>query len=261
MLALIISIATFFAVTSTFQPGSSLSTSTLSGNPIVIRNITYCNIDNYPEQMDIYIPSPNLSDSADPVAMYVHGGGWINGSKTTDWEGVFPLLLSNGFIVASIDYFMPLPSPAFPLNVEDLACAARFLRSNAAHYHIDPNHIGLLGDSAGGNLVSLEALAAINGSFDKVGQYTNYSSQVQAVVDAFGPANLTDPSFNQNSIATRYTSNDINLTQFVFGGSYANLISASPTSYASSERAPPLPYSARRERHPSSTIAIGNALQ
>ncbi|MGI0084806.1 MAG: hypothetical protein ACREBQ_06960, partial [Nitrososphaerales archaeon] len=66
LLALIISIATFFAVTSTFQPGSSLSTSTLSGNPIVIRNITYCNIDNYPEQMDIYIPSPNLSDSADP---------------------------------------------------------------------------------------------------------------------------------------------------------------------------------------------------
>ena len=233
------------------SPGMSTTTmvtgvtSFFPSGDMVIRNITYCNIDNYPEQMDIYLPSNVLNGSTStgtlyPVIMYVHGGGWINGSKDANWENMFPILLSNKYIVASINYLMPQPSPSFPLNIEDVACAVRFLRSSANQFHIDPGRIGLLGDSAGGNLVALQGVSSVNRTFDDVGQYTQYSSQVQAVVDAFGPANLTDPSFADNPIVTGYTIYRINLTQFVFGGSYANLVRASPVDYApSSTQMPP----------------------
>lgn len=208
-----------------------------------IQNINYCNIDNYSEQMDIYLPENvfNNSNVLDPLVIYVHGGGWINGSKNQDWNGIFPMLLQNRFIVASINYFMPSSASVqygFPLNVEDVACAVRYLRDNGMNYHIDSRHIGLLGDSAGGNLVSLEALSAMNGTFDNVGQYTGYSSQVQAVADAFGPANLTDPSFIDNYIIKSYTDHHLNLVKVVFGNNLTDLLRASPVNFVKAH-APP----------------------
>jgi acetyl esterase/lipase len=219
------------------------TTSTLSNGVVAIRNITYCNIDKYPERMDIYLPKGALSSGISyPTVMLVHGGAWINGSRGTVpivlSSNESPVLSSYGFIVASIDYFLPPPSPAFPLNIEDVACAVRFLRYSAAQYHIDPNRIGLLGQSAGGHLVSLEALSAMNGTFDNAGQYTGYSSRVEAVVDEFGPANLTDPSFINNPVVLSYTVHRINLIQFVFGGKYTNLILASPVNYVASGEPP-----------------------
>jgi acetyl esterase/lipase len=167
-------------------------------NVKVIDNVTYCTIGSRAEKLDAYLPNAGNIASSYPVVVFVHGGGWVGGDKSADWNNIFQMLVSNGYIVASINYFLAPSNPpphGFPLNVEDVACAVRFLRANAGKFHIDANHIGLLGDSAGSNLVALESLSALNGTFDNVGQYTQYSSRVQAVVDEFGPANLTDPAF------------------------------------------------------------------
>jgi acetyl esterase/lipase len=215
---------------------AAITTSLADGGEEII-NLTYCDIANQPEQMDVYFPpgvEPNDNTSASssyPAVLYVNGGAWIISTKTINWFNMFSLLSSNGFIVASIDYAMPPPSPSFPANIEDVACAVRFLRFDSARLRVDPNRIGLLGDSSGGHLVALEALSSANNRTFDVGPYTQYSSRVQAVVDAFGPANLTDPSFLGTTIDSQIRLRQVNLTQLVFGGSMANLARASPVNY------------------------------
>jgi len=70
----------------------------------------------------------------------------------------------------------------------------RYLRANAAHYYIDPDHIGAIGGSAGGQLVAL--LGATNGrpEFEGAGTDASASSAVQAVVDIDGLADFTGPA-------------------------------------------------------------------
>jgi acetyl esterase/lipase len=227
----------FFAST-----GTNNTTTVLDG--VKIQNVAYCNIGGDSEQMDIYLPTSvsNGTLKAASTVIYVHGGGWVYGDKSDNWQGIFPMFLASNFVVVSINYFMPqttVPPYGFPTNVEDVACAVRFLRANANQYHIDPQHIGLLGTSAGGNLASLEAVSALNGTFDSVGQYTSFSSQVEAVVDGFGPANLTDPIFSSESLLRDYGPAHYNLLEDVFANSSKNMIQASPADYVVSSKAPP----------------------
>ena len=67
----------------------------------------------------------------------------------------------------------------------------RFLHAYSAALRIDPGRIGTWGSSAGGHLVSLLGLAGPAAGFD-VGHYAGQSSRVEAVVDMFGPSDLTD---------------------------------------------------------------------
>lgn len=221
-------------------------------NAVEIHNVTYCVVGGIAEQMDIYLPTSvtNRTLNIAPTVVYVHGGGWVLGNKNSDWKGIFPMLLGSNFVVVSINYFMPstsVPPYGFPMNVEDVACALRFLRSNASKYHIDPQHIGLLGDSAGGNLVSLEAVSAIN-AFDTQGQYTGYSSQVQAVVDGFGPANITDPPFFNEALLRDYGPAHYNILADVFANNQTLMAEASPADYFSIIQCTSLSYIAGRKR-------------
>jgi acetyl esterase/lipase len=241
-------------ISSSLAPSENATTVFLSNGDEEIVNLTYCDIANQPEQMDVYLPAgvttggngsettTASSSPVDPAVLYINGGAWMISSKSVNWLDMFTLLTGEGYVVASINYAMPPPSPSFPANIEDVACGVRFLRFEAAWLHIDPAHIGLLGDSSGGNLAALEALssAAANGTFDQVGQYTQYSSRVQAVVDAFGPANLTDPSFLGTTINSQIRLRGENLTQYVFGGTMTNLARASPVDYVNTSiGAPP----------------------
>src|ERR1035437_5537778 len=126
---------------STTSSSEGAITTFLSNGDQEIINLTYCDIANQPEQMDVYCPSgvtPNdNTSSVYPLVLYVNGGAWIISSNTVNWLDMFPLLTSTGYIVASMNYAMPPPSPSFPSNIEDVACAVRFLRFDAARLHID----------------------------------------------------------------------------------------------------------------------------
>jgi acetyl esterase/lipase len=150
-----------------------------------LKTVTYCN----GFQMDIYTPIG--TNHPVPVVEYVHGGGWSWGSRTTfistEARTAVNLLLSKGFIVTSIDYQLGKSgNRRYPDNIMDVTCSIRFLRTYANTYKIDPKHIGLFGDSAGGQLVSLAGLAGDARVFHN-GVYPGVSSRVQAVEDLFGP--------------------------------------------------------------------------
>jgi acetyl esterase/lipase len=160
--------------------------------------VAYCKRNGVALKMDIYFPK-QAKDVAMPIVVYVHGGGWIAGSKGRG-PGMSdtPALLERGFVVAAVNYRLA-PKYKFPVQIEDVKCAIRFLRAHALPLHIDPKRIGAWGSSAGGHLVALLGLTDASAGFD-VGEYLDQSSRVQAVVDMFGPTNLMTWSRGTNGV-------------------------------------------------------------
>ena len=128
--------------------------------------------------LDMYLPVQTPPHPL-PVVMWVHGGGWNAGSKER-----CPLvwLVDAGYAVASIDYRL-VPEATWPAQVADCRAAVRWLRANAAKYHLDPDCIAAAGSSAGGHL------AALLGTADPPASEAT-SSRVQAVCDWYGPSDL-----------------------------------------------------------------------
>jgi acetyl esterase/lipase len=117
--------------------------------------------------------------------VYVHGGGWIDGNKTTssnDW------LVEAGFVTASIDYRLTNVA-GFPAQIHDVKAAVRWMRANAVHYGVDADRIGVWGSSAGGHLSALCAVTNDDLWFDGEGN-EGYSSAVQAAVPICPPTDF-----------------------------------------------------------------------
>jgi acetyl esterase/lipase len=214
------------------NPGADLQAPTaIDPNKLgtVDRDVTYGTADGVALKMDVYYPE--AAEGAVPAVIYVHGGAWIGGDKR---EGAgateIPELISRGYLVAAVNYRLA-PEYKFPAQIEDVKCAVRFLRANAATYGIDPGHIGAWGRSAGGHLVALLGVTDVNAGFEGSGGYANQSSRVQAVVDMFGPTDLT----------AIFQGADPQLLQAVFGTTNRNsdtVKRASPVTWVSSDDPP-----------------------
>ncbi|MDE1851650.1 MAG: alpha/beta hydrolase [Candidatus Micrarchaeota archaeon] len=150
----------------------------------MIGNIKYCSFDSHNYSLDLYMPVSQLQEQR-PLIIYVHGGAFTSGDKNNSvGNQIFPYLVSNGFVVASIDYGL-LQNDTIVQEIEETKCSIRFLRVNARLYGIDPQQIGIWGASAGGYLATITGTTNSISSFNQ-GQYLNYSSNVSAVCDWFG---------------------------------------------------------------------------
>jgi acetyl esterase/lipase len=186
------------------------------------RNLTYCNS----QTLDLYIPRAVVSRPL-PIAMYVHGGGMTAGDKS-DLNPVFlDTLASAGYAVVSVNYRLA-PQFRFPAQIRDVKCAIRYLRAKAPRYGLDGSEIFAFGTSVGGQLVALAALTGPDSAFD-VGPYATEPSNLIAVADMFGPANLVEH-------ASGFTPSGI---QQVFGtNDHRSLALASPTHFVAPNSPP-----------------------
>jgi acetyl esterase/lipase len=148
--------------------------------------------------LDIY--HPKVAKQFYPVIIVIYGSAWYgNNLKETIVSNLGKALLDSGFAIVTPNH-RSSNEAKFPAQINDIKAVIRFIRANASKYNIDTSFIGITGFSSGGHLASLagtsghikkitigSATANIEGS---VGQYTNFSSTVDAVVDWFGPTNF-----------------------------------------------------------------------
>lgn len=136
--------------------------------------------------LDLLLPDP-APDRPVPVVIYLHGGGWRFGQRS---EAMYPwlntLLAAHGFATAAVTYRLTDEAP-FPAQIHDAKAAVRWLRANAETYGLDPDRIGVWGDSAGGQLASLLGVTAGRSELEGVADNPHQpgagqSSAVQAVV-------------------------------------------------------------------------------
>lgn len=149
------------------------------------RNIRYVPDGDAAQALDLYLPE-QPGDKPLPLLVWVHGGGWRGGSKA---GCLFTFLLPHGYAVASVEYRFSQKA-LFPAQIQDCQAAIRWLRANAKAYNIDPERIGVGGDSAGGHLVALLGTAGGSKAFAPIGGNENQSDRVQAVCDFYGPADF-----------------------------------------------------------------------
>lgn len=150
------------------------------------RNIPYVVNGHRNQVLDLFRPQP-LAGKPLPLVIWIHGGAWLAGSQANP-----PVLylVTNGFAVASIQYRFSQDA-IWPAQAHDCKAAIRFLRANAGKYNLDPDHFGVGGDSAGGHLAAFVGTSGdVKAMEGDLGNPT-VSSRVQAVVDWFGPTDLS----------------------------------------------------------------------
>lgn len=153
-----------------------------------IKNIEYKNVDSTSLQLDIY-KLKDLKELA-PVMIFIHGGSWRSG-KRGDYLPYLIDYAKKGFVTVTVSYRL-IKKATFPAAVQDVNCAVRWIRSNAAEYGIDSERMVLIGGSAGGHLAMMVGYAGDEPLFNgdcSVGK----SSGVKAVINLYGPGDLTTP--------------------------------------------------------------------
>ena len=103
---------------------------------------------------DFYLPKGR---SKAPVLVAIHGGGWQVGARDF-YKNWGPLLARNGYALFAIEYRLAKQG-VYPAAVYDAKAAVQFVRGKAGEFDLDPDRIGLIGDSAGAHLSALVALA------------------------------------------------------------------------------------------------------
>lgn len=149
------------------------------------RDIVYATMDGHELKLDIAYPKDNKGNLR--AVVYFHGGGWEAGDKEADRAITFA---KNGLVGIAIQYRLSGVAQ-FPAAVNDCKTAVRWTRVNAKKYGINPDKIGVMGESAGGHLAALVGMSNGDSYLEGNGPYKEYSSNVQAVVDCFGPTDLT----------------------------------------------------------------------
>ena len=164
-------------------------------------NLAYAN-QSPSQQLDIYLP--NEGDGPFPVIVSIHGGAFMMGDKADGQLKPMLAGLKRGYAVVSINYRMS-GEAIFPALVLDVKAAIRWIKANATQFHLKKDAIAVWGGSAGGYLCAMEGLTGGKPIFEDLNMgNAQENSQVQAVVDWFGPINFLtmDPQLQESGNGT-----------------------------------------------------------
>ena len=145
-----------------------------------IPDVQYGDADNPYQRLDAYLPDVRSSNTK--VIVYIHGGSWVQGDKTEFPKPLIEELVGKRkYALASLNYRLVKDGKnIFPAQIEDIQKALSFISAHAGEYKYDGNSFALIGASAGAHLAMLYAYG-----YDSL-------KQVKAVVDIFGPTDLSD---------------------------------------------------------------------
>lgn len=151
------------------------------------KDIEYKKIGDVSLKLDIY--KLKKQNKPAPVLVFIHGGAWRTG-KRSDYLPYLIDFAKQGYVTATVSYRL-VKKAKFPAAVRDVKCAVEWIRAHANEYLIDPNNIAVIGGSAGGHLAMMIGYSSDEAEFDSECDCDSVSSRVQAVVNLYGPSDLT----------------------------------------------------------------------
>lgn len=175
-------------------------------------NITYLRAGGQDLKLDVY--EPRDASGPTPTLIYMHGGGWTNGSK----EGAaltFLPYLEMGWAIVNVQYRLADAAHA-PAAVEDCRCALRWVYQNAAQFNFDLGAIVTTGNSAGGHLALTTGMLSADAGLDRqcpgdrrrawtTGDLSNAELEVAAIVNWYGITDVYDLAHREPGISGNFT--------------------------------------------------------
>lgn len=153
----------------------------------VTPNVVYKTASGTEQRLDVY--ANRNREAPRPTVIYIHGGGWVGGSKEASLLRVAPYL-EMGFNVVNVEYRLGRVARA-PAAVEDCRCALRWVIRNAKTYGFDPARLIVTGRSAGGHLSLTTGMLATGAGFDAE-CISNSEPAVAAIINYYGITDVAD---------------------------------------------------------------------
>ncbi len=155
-----------------------------------VRQFQYLEDDNPRHRLLVTDPRVDPGEPPLPIVVWIHGGGWMQGSHQAMNKMLDALIRSNRYVVASIGYRLS-DEELWPAQIHDCKAAIKWLKANASSIGADPDRVAVIGVSAGGHLAAMIGTSGgvplMSGT---LGVHHRMDDRVQCVVDIFGPTDL-----------------------------------------------------------------------
>lgn len=130
-------------------PGKPMESPAIDGS---VTTLTYSSAEGQDLKADVCSPKQGGTSASPtgglPAVILLHGGGFIEGSRA-QMRSLCTQFADQGIVGIAIDYRL-LPDHSYPAQIDDASAAVAFFRGEAgARFGIDPDHVGMLGSSAG----------------------------------------------------------------------------------------------------------------
>ncbi len=154
-----------------------------------VNDVDYVGNGNPRQTLDVLVPADHATTKR-PLVVFIHGGAWNSGEKENGLPIIRAISSTGDYVTATLNYRLSQEA-VWPAQLFDCKAGIRFLRGHADDYGIDPDHIGVIGISAGGHLVAMlgttGGVASLEGD---LGKFPKLGSSVQCVVNFFGPTDF-----------------------------------------------------------------------
>ncbi|MFO0912943.1 MAG: alpha/beta hydrolase [Pirellulales bacterium] len=168
-------------------PAASAPPDPLPAGVVFEPNLEYAVVDD--QHLQLNLARPRDGEGPFPAVVCIHGGGFRAGSRDS-FDELCVQLAQHGYVAVTVSYRLA-PKYQFPAALHDVKAAVRWLRANAAKYHIDPDRIGTTGASAGGTLAQMLGVTSDVSEFEGAGGNRDQSSRVACVVNVYGANDFT----------------------------------------------------------------------
>lgn len=219
-------------------------------------------------KLDIQVPA---TAGRKPLVVYITGGGFVMADKTANLDQR-TYVADQGYVVASIQYRTTASDGAtYKDGVADVKSAVRYLRAHADQFGIDAGEVAVWGQSAGGYLAAMTGTTNGDKQYDTGGDL-DQSSEVQCVVDEFGPADLSELAADYDTAAQKanYTAGN-SAAQWVYGPGTeksvaehtSQVAAADPATHITSKTPPFVLFHGSSDHlvSPSQTLSLHNSLR
>ena len=174
-------VALWSAPVFTQEPGALGWAARVTNDYRMVPNITYLTANNWDAKVDLYLP--RAAKGPTPTMLFIHGGGWVGGTKEDVVLNLLPYL-EMGLAIVNVEYRLARVSLA-PAAVEDCRCALRWVISHAKEYNFDTTKLVVAGTSAGGHLALTTGMIPSSAGLDRQCPGTE-ELKVAAIINWYG---------------------------------------------------------------------------